>query len=351
MIEYTISLDKSTRKFLCPACQKKRFVRYYDSEKRQYLPENVGRCDREVKCGYHYSAGDYFKDQYKVGKDIYHKSVLTKPSNAGRPIETSFISCETFRKSLIHYDKNHFISFLSLLFDKEKVAFLIDQFKIGTSKHWPGATVFWQLDNNGKIRTGKIMLYDPRTGKRVKRDVAFIQWAHKILKLKDYNLEQCLFGLHQLPDAGTKPVAIVESEKTAVLMTGFYPGYCWMATGGLSNLSYSKMKILAGRKIFLYPDLGGWDKWQEKAGDLISKGMDVQVSTILEKHCSAKDRESGFDIADYFIKEKLFPTKVKLVQSYEDKILARLIKQNPVLKTLLDRLSLVKVNTKEAFVI
>ena len=350
-MEYTISLDKSARKFLCPACQKKRFVRYYDFEKKQYLPENIGRCDREVKCGYHYSAGDYFKDQYKQGKGIYYKSVLTKPSNAGRPIEPSFISCETFRKSLIHYDKNHFISFLSLLFDKEKVTFLIDEFKIGTSKHWPGATVFWQMDNKGKIRAGKIMLYDPQTGKRVKRDVVLIQWVHKILKLKNYNLEQCLFGLHQLPKAGTKSIAIVESEKTAVLMTGFYPGYCWMATGGLSNLTYLKMKVLTGRKIILYPDLGGWEKWQEKAAVLTQNGMDVQVSGILEKHCSPMDRESGFDIADYFIKEKLVPHKISSVQSYEDKILARLIKQNPAVKTLVDRLGLVKGNTKQAFLI
>jgi hypothetical protein len=350
-MEYTISLDKSTRKFLCPACQKKRFVRYYDDEKRQYLPESVGRCDREVKCGYHYSVTEYIKDQLMQGKGITFKPLIKKSLDVNRPVELSFISFETFRKSLIHYHKNNFISFLNRLFDKKKVAFLIDEFKIGTSKHWSGATVFWQLDNNGKIRTGKIMLYDPQTGKRVKRDVAYIQWVHKILKLKNYNLEQCLFGLHQLPKATSKPVAIVESEKTAVLMTGFYPGYCWMATGGLSNLTYSKMKVLSPRKIILYPDLGGWDKWHEKAGDLIQKRLDVQVSTILEKHCSFKDRESGYDIADYFIKEKMFPTKVKPVQSYEDKMLARLIKQNPALKMLVDRLSLVKANTKQSFVI
>jgi hypothetical protein len=41
---------------------------------------------------------------------------------------------------------------------------LIAQFYIGTSKHWPGATIFWQIDHQGRIRTGKIMLYDPRGG-------------------------------------------------------------------------------------------------------------------------------------------------------------------------------------------
>lgn len=350
-MEYTISLDKSTRKFLCPACQKKRFVRYYDYEKKQYLPEDVGRCDREVKCGYHYSAADYFKDQHQQGKSISFKPLLRQSLNADRVLEPSYISYDTFRKSLIHYDKNNFIFFLGRLFDKELIATLIDEFKIGTSKHWSGAIVFWQIDDSENIRTGKIMLYDPQSGKRVKKQVAYIQWVHRILKLKDYHLEQCLFGLHQLPKGGTKPVAIVESEKTAVLMTGFYPGYCWMATGGLSNLTYSKMKVLAGRKIILYPDLGGSEKWQEKASALIQKGMDVHVSTILEKHGSSADRQSGFDIADFFIKEKLFATKVKPVQSPEDKILAQMIKQNPALRTMIERFNLVKPTTKQAFVV
>jgi hypothetical protein len=350
-MENTISLDKSTRKFLCPACQKKRFVRYYDFEKKQYLSESVGRCDREVKCGYHYSVTEFFKDQHREGRGNAFKPFLKKTEDAYKTLEPSCIANDTFRKSLIHYNKNNFISFLDRLYDKEQIAYLIDEFKIGTSKYWPGSTVFWQVDNKGKIRTGKIMLYDPQTGKRVKREVACIQWVHKILKLENYNLEQCLFGLHQLPKAKTKPIAIVESEKTAVLMTGFYPAYCWMATGGLSNLSYSKIKVLAGRKIILYPDLGGWEKWQEKAAVLIQNGMDIQVSTILEEHCSPKDRESGFDIADYFIKEKLVPTKITHVQSYEDKILTQLIKQNPAVKTLVDRLSLVKANTKQSFVI
>ncbi len=79
--------------------------------------------------------------------------------------------------------------------------------------------------------------------------------------------------------------------------------------------------------------------------------MDVQVSGILEQYCSPLDREFGFDIADYFIKEKMFPIKIDPLKSYEDKILAKMIKQNPALKMLVDRLSLVKANTKEAFVI
>ena len=31
------------------------------------------------------------------------------------------------------------------------------RYKVGTSKYWDGATVFWQTDNQNKVRTGKIM--------------------------------------------------------------------------------------------------------------------------------------------------------------------------------------------------
>jgi len=44
--------DKSGKKFCCPACQKKTFVLYVDSEKGNYLSEQYGRCDRESNCGY-----------------------------------------------------------------------------------------------------------------------------------------------------------------------------------------------------------------------------------------------------------------------------------------------------------
>ena len=47
------------------------------------------------------------------------------------------------------------------------------RYAIGTCRYWEGATVFWQIDNDGKIRTGKIMLYDPKTGHRVKNPTDF----------------------------------------------------------------------------------------------------------------------------------------------------------------------------------
>lgn len=47
------TLEQGSRKYHCPDCGKKTFVRYVDTHTAKYLPEQYGRCDREIKCGLH----------------------------------------------------------------------------------------------------------------------------------------------------------------------------------------------------------------------------------------------------------------------------------------------------------
>ena len=46
----------------------------------------------------------------------------------------------------------------------------------------------------------------------------------------------CLFGLHLIRGCGDA-VAIVEAEKTAVILSEHYPQYIWLAAGGLYELT------------------------------------------------------------------------------------------------------------------
>jgi uncharacterized protein (DUF427 family) len=69
---------------------------------------------------------------------------------------------------------------------------LLRKYPIGTSKYWKGATVFWQIDTHGKVRTGKIMLYSPTTGKRVKEPHNLIHWVHKAIKQPNFELKTML---------------------------------------------------------------------------------------------------------------------------------------------------------------
>src|SRR5699024_12110202 len=103
----------------------------------------------------------------------------------------TFINEDLYQKSLINNNENYFFSFIEQALNKEALEAVKNKYKIGTSRKWKGATVFWQIDENLKVRTGKLMLYNKTTGKKSK-----VNWVHSILKIKDFNLKQCLFGLH-----------------------------------------------------------------------------------------------------------------------------------------------------------
>ena len=221
----------------------------------------------------------------------------------------SFIPVELFEASLKAYEANNFVKYLIDLFDSEITSKLISCYFIGSTNHqfiskdFPeylsetGANVFWQIDKKGKIRTGKIMLYNPTTGKRIKEPFNHVNWVHRALRLRDFELKQCFFGEHLLKDEPCKPVAIVESEKTAIIASVYLPQFIWLAVGSLTNLNADKCKNLAGRNITLFPDKGGFDEWTKKAIEL-NHIVKFRVSDLLE----AKNAEPKSDLADYLIK-------------------------------------------------
>lgn len=51
-MNYTYSLEKNSKKYNCPNCNKKRYVRFVNNETNELLDYNYGRCDRETSCGY-----------------------------------------------------------------------------------------------------------------------------------------------------------------------------------------------------------------------------------------------------------------------------------------------------------
>ncbi len=285
----------------CPSCQQrdKTFSLYIDTETDEHLHPDVGRCNRESNCGYHYTPKQYFQDNkilFDASQDKPHRSKAVMPKQKN----ISFIPIEIFKASLKEYETNHFINFLIELFGPKVAGEAVSRFFIATSKHWKGATVFWQIDRKGKLRTGKIMLYDPSTGKRVKEPHSHINWVHKALKLADFELRQCFFGEHQLIDE-SKIVAVVESEKTAVIASIYFPQFIWVAVGGSENLNAEKCSVLKGRTVVLFPDIKVFNKWSLKAKEL-SHIANFTVSDLLEREATKSERLEGFDLADYLIR-------------------------------------------------
>jgi hypothetical protein len=288
-------------RYRCPSCQQrdKTYSLYIDTETGEHLHPSVGRCNRESNCGHHYTPKQYFQDN-NISFDTpqpkaYKPRPVTPPQ---KPV--SFIPVEVFKASLKAHESNHFAQFLINLFGVEVASQLVSRYFIATSKHWNGATVFWQIDTQGKVRTGKIMLYSPTTGKRVKNLELPVYWVHKALKQPEFELRQCLFGQHLLIDK-TKPVAIVESEKTAVIASVYLPQFIWVAVGSLTNLNAEKCSILKGRTVTLFPDLNGFEKWSSKAKEL-SHLANFTVSDLLERKATEAEKKQGFDLADYLIK-------------------------------------------------
>lgn len=297
---YTLEKYNGKNRYHCPSCQhKKIFSLYIDTETNEHISPSVGRCNRESKCGHHYTPKQYFQDN-NISFDTTHPVAYKQRPIAPPPKPVSFISFDLFRASLKAHEANHFVQFLVGLFGAEVASELVSRYFIATSKHWNGATVFWQIDTNGKVRTGKIMLYNPTTGKRVKNLELPVYWVHKALKQPEFELKQCLFGEHLLIDK-TKPVAIVESEKTAVIASVYLPQFIWVAVGSLTNLHAEKCSVLKGRTVTLFPDLNGFDKWSSKAEELSHLAI-FTVSNLLELKASEAERQQGFDLADYLIK-------------------------------------------------
>jgi hypothetical protein len=71
--------------------------------------------------------------------------------------------------------------------------------------------------------------------------------------------------------ATKKIIAIVESEKTAVIAAGFMPEHIWVAAGSLEGLTYEKCRVLHGRQVMFVPDFDAYPKWEKKLNQLKAK--------------------------------------------------------------------------------
>jgi hypothetical protein len=356
MVVFKYSLDKSSKKYVCPNCNKKTFVFYVDKEAGNYLTDNYGRCDRENNCGYH-KAPPKGKKAYLIPflslTDISCKasklidlngfiSIVPKSQILEQNVKSCFVTEWYLKNSIINYLSNeskyfnidnvslindtktilkpepkkpsfhnlellnemYFVNpikdnlteFLKTIFTKDEVNnAMLNYYLTGTNCFWNDSTVFWQIDNKEKIRGAKIMLYDEDTGKRIKQPYNHINWLHKATKEPEFNLNQCLFGLHLINKDYQKDIAIVESEKTAIIMSVILPDYIWLATGSKSNFKSDILKPLKNRNCFAYPDKGEFNKWNETAVMLNKQGYKIAVSNIIEQ----TNFESGFDLVDY----------------------------------------------------
>lgn len=309
----------------CPACGRKKCFTLYVDEDGMPLAENVGRCDHESGYGYHYTPKEWFRDHPEIdGKDWRTEEPLwlKKALELKKQRRLCFIPIEVVKKSVRPDIVSSFTEFMLYLFDDVTVVKLASEYQLGVTR--AGDVIFFQIDIEGRCRTGKIMKYDPETGHRIKneRTKGRINWVHSLMKCsgalpEDWELTQCLFGEHLLSRHPDKPVALVESEKTAVICSTMMPEYVWIATGGKSQFN-ERLNVLQGREIVAFPDVDGYETWVQKAAALPCLG--IKVSDILQKNATDEEREQHIDIADWLIKWKLEPRlegEVKMNRTFQ----------------------------------
>jgi len=299
-------------RFTCPACGGKRcFTRYVD-ENGDCLDEAVGRCNHESRCGYHYTPRQFFEDHPSARPDWKENFFRIPQQTIKKTVKKQLwtIGADIVKSTVNPAIDSDFTAFLTGLIGRKNTAKIVKEYHIGVTKNKD--VIFYQLDTEGRCRTGKIMKYDRQTGHRVKDEKVGgkITWVHAVLRqsadpllrLPDgWELTQCLFGEHLLKQYPFKPVALVESEKTAVICSAFWPEYIWLATGGKSQLN-DRLQVLRGRKVVAFPDVDGYLEWKEKLSRV--RGLDIVVSDVLEKEATFEDRANHVDIADLLIRQQ-----------------------------------------------
>ena len=216
------------------------------------------------------------------------------------------------------------------------------QYRLGATK--TGRVIFWQINEHDEICEGKVMSYLPDCHRDKRHNPT---WVGHLLSLRygwgRLPSRHCFFGLHLLgrpplsppvgggwlpsvyppptgsvhknsfpPTGGDRgdlsPIAIVEAEKTAVILSARYPQYIWLAAGGLGEVQPDKFRPLRGRHIIMFPDTDpdgiAFKRWSDAANLVMQQlfwedSPPIRVSPILEQQATSEQKQRKIDLVDF----------------------------------------------------
>ena len=336
-LAHSRDIKKNRWNNVCPSCGQRKFSPYIDTVTGKPVAEKVcGRCCRERNCAYHMKPSEWFKDnppekrewlsreQYVALMKQRRKEAEQAGSGESEATERGEYEVKEYCKrmnDLCHKtrsDNNHLARWLCTLFTKEQVATVLVRYRTGSTRD--GRIIYWQIDEWGQVRTGKVMAYNP-DGHRRKDGKGNVCWVHSIrvdgICFDEMLVPQCLFGLHLVNDdvndnlqrnigltihgdGGRGFLCLVESEKTALIMSLLCPDRVWLATGGKQNFKEKMVAPLAGMEVTLFPDADALTDWYTRAMELNrTLGTKLHIPTWyydLMNHDEA--RAAGWDLAD-----------------------------------------------------
>ena len=238
----------------------------------------------------------------------YTKKIMNTAPPVTIPIQ---VLASTLRNNRPIAGRCHLTDLLLKLFPQQHVLNTLDRYMMGYRSFTTGmagdAAIYWQLDTDHRIVNCKEICYKP-DGHRDKKSPPMLKYPGN---------GQCLYGLHLLAGLpGQHDVAIVESEKSAIIMSLVMPDYIWMACGSLSNFTEDMLEPLRHHKIVAFPDVDpvrdrktgvsvSMAQWEKTAATLRSKGWQITVSDQLEKTVNTSQRLDKIDVADLVINKAM----------------------------------------------
>ena len=362
---------------ICPICKQPKFSPYIDTVTNEPIaPKECGRCCREKSCAYHMTPSEWFKEhptekrewlpreQYvELMRQRRREARVASPPDSsqarllgadksavvandapfrvvsqgegassampvspllgrGKGEAASYLSRMSTLCHKSRSDKNNLARWLCTQFPEEQVAEVLAHYRTGSTRD--GRIIYWQIDEHGQVRAGKVMAYD-LDGHRMKDGKGNVCWVHSMkidgIRFDEMLVPQCLFGLHlasppalsqgegagsAMQDSppweglGEAPLCLVESEKTALIMSLVCPDHVWLATGGKANFKEQMLWPLLGHEVAVYPDADALHDWAVRIAQLNRElGYRLHIPTgyyNLMDHDEA--RREGWDLAD-----------------------------------------------------
>lgn len=310
----------------------------------------------------------FIAKQKHIDVDGDVSSIKIEPRKELPPLETIYIDKALALKSMKVREQNTLVRWLrSLHWDacqRKRIDEVLWLYAVGEYATYNGDafTAFWQADEKGMLRSGKLMCYK-ENGHRNKEAYPYRDehgnevyhsqdFVHSQLRgcprHKDcdkchkyqtcpyprdkYDYKATLYGMHLLNRYPGATVNIVESEKTALIMSIAYGIHCksiWMATGGMQNLRREILQPIIEQKrdIFLYPDKDGVEQWTQRMELINYKYMALNTG-VMRTYWKESDGPKA-DIADIIVRLIEEPTTMQDV-----------ITHYPGVKPLIDKLEL-----------
>ena len=266
----------------CPYCGGKGKYRlwYYNTTPPTPIADECGACFRTGCSRFNYFPNDYFFEHPEAKGKEPQGDWMPMPD-----LPITYINCVLPNLAKPPYTAG-LLKWLQKSFPIDDIQRSIEMYQVGQRLNgqieWP------QIDGKGNLREIKLQAHDIDDGHRTDKVGGYWVGTYtmhaELVKcgfLEESRAEQCLFGEHLISRYPDKTICVVESEKTAFVLSLIFDDYVWAATGGSHFISKVKAikNELKGRTVIVYPDAGTYDEWSEK---LQTWKIDCTISPFCE---------------------------------------------------------------------